>query len=104
MKKRAKIIPIFLFVLTILVLDRFLFLPGRMEGTWDYAYGTYIGDSISFTQNIDIVNNFEVKIQDNKKLDSFYLVGCYFGNLYLLNKETLEYTKYVAYESNADWF
>jgi hypothetical protein len=104
MKKKVAIIPIFLFVLTILVLDRFLFLPGRMEGTWDYEYGTYIGDSISFTQNIDIVNNFEVKIQDNKKLDSFYLIGCYFGNLYLLNKETLEYTKYVEYERNDSWF
>lgn len=90
--------PILLFTLAILVFDRFLFLPGRLEGSWDYEYGTYIGDQISFTQNIDIVNNFEVKIVENKKLDSFYLVGCYFGNLYLLQKETLEFTKYVRYE------
>lgn len=69
-----------------------------MEGTWDYEQGTFIGNPISFTYNIDIVDNFEIKIQDDKKLDSFYLVGCYFGNLYLLNKETLEYTKYVKFE------
>ena len=100
MKKRVEIIPILLFILTLLVLDRFLFLPGRMEGTWDYEKGTFIGDSISFSHNIDIVDNFEIKIQDNKKLDSFYLVGCYFGNLYLLNKETLEYTKYVKFEGS----
>jgi hypothetical protein len=68
-----------------------------MDGTWHYEYGTYIGDSIIF-QNIDIVNNFEVKIRENKKLDSFYLVGCYFGTLYLLNKDNLEYTVYVEYE------
>ncbi len=104
MKKRVEIIPILLFTLAILVFDRFLFLPGRMAGTWDYEYGTFIGDPISFTQNIDIVNNFEVKIQDNKKLDSFYLVGCYFGTLYLLNKETLEYTKYVKYEGSDSWY
>lgn len=100
MKKRVEIIPILLFILTLLVLDRFLFLPGRMEGTWDYEKSTFIGDSISFSHNIDIVDNFEIKIQDNKKLDSFYLVGCYFGNLYLLNKETLEYTKYVKFEGS----
>ena len=100
MKKRVQIIPILLFILTLLVLDRFLFLPGRMEGTWDYEQGTFIGDPISFSHNIDLVDNFEIKIQDNKKLDSFYLVGCYFGNLYLLNKETLEYTKYVKFEGS----
>ena len=94
MKKIIRILP---FLLLLLVLDRFLFLPGRMNGTWVYVQGTNIGDEITF-ENIDIVSNFETKIQKGKKWDSFYLLGCYFGNLYLLNKETLEYTKYVAYE------
>jgi hypothetical protein len=94
-KKRVEIL---LFILVILVLDRFLFLPGRMNGTWEYRTGTNIGDSITF-ENIDIVNNFEVKISTSKKLDSFYLLGCYFGTLYLLDKDTLEYTVYEEYES-----
>lgn len=68
-----------------------------MNGTWDYEKGTSMGDSITF-ENIDIVNNFEVKISNNKKLDSFYLLGCYFGTLYLLDKDTLEYTIYKKYE------
>lgn len=68
-----------------------------MNGTWDYKTGTNIGDSITF-ENIDIINNFEVKISANKKLESFYLLGCYFGTLYLLDKETLKYTVYEAYE------
>jgi hypothetical protein len=69
-----------------------------MNGTWEYRTGTNIGDSITF-ENIDIVNNFEVKISTSKKLDSFYLLGCYFGTLYLLDKDTLEYTVYEEYES-----
>lgn len=94
-----KAVEILLFILVFLVLDRFLFLPGRMNGTWEYKKGTNIGDSITF-DNIDIVNNFEVKISSSRKLDSFYLLGCYFGTLYLLDKDTLEYTTYVAVESS----
>lgn len=92
-----KPVEILLFVLVLLVLDRFLFLPGRMNGTWEYQTGTNIGDSITF-DNIDIVNNFEVKISTRKKLDSFYLLGSYFGTLYLLDKDTMEYTVYEKYE------
>ena len=92
-----KAIEIVLFLLVVFVFDRFLFLPGRMAGSWEYKTGTNIGDIITF-ENIDIVNNFEVKISTNKKLDSFYLLGCYFGTLYLLDKDTLEYTVYEAYE------
>lgn len=68
-----------------------------MAGTWTYEKGTNIGDSITF-DNIDIVSNFEVIIRENKKLDSFYLLGCYFGNLYLLDKDSMEYTVYVKDE------
>lgn len=89
--------PLFLFVL---ILDRFLFLPGRMDGIWQYEKGTYIGNSISFTYDIDIKDNFEIEIQLDKKIDSFYLLGCYFGTLYLLDKQTFEYSKYVKYEKS----
>lgn len=92
-----KIVSIVLFLLVVFVLDRFLFLPGRMNGTWDYVQGTSMGESITF-ENIDIVNNFEVKISNSRKLDSFYLLGCYFGTLYLLDKDTMEYTVYYKYE------
>ncbi|MBF6642528.1 hypothetical protein IVB69_13635 [Flavobacterium sp. J49] len=92
-----KAVEILLFLLVVLVFDRFLFLPGRMNGTWEYQTGTNIGDSISF-ENIDIVNNFEVKISTSRKLDSFYLLGCYFGTLYLLDKDTMEYTVYEKYK------
>ena len=75
-----------------------------MAGTWEYEKGTFIGDSITFTENIDIVNNLEVNIREDKNLDSFYLLGCYFGTIYLLNKATLEYTTYVEAEETNSLF
>lgn len=74
-----------------------MFLPGRMNNTWEYETGTDAGDPIIFN-NIDIINNFEVKITKNGKWNTFYLVGCYFGNLYLLDEETFKYTRYSELE------
>ncbi len=95
-----KIIRAWPFFLALLVFDRFLFLPGRMAGTWEYEQGKYIGETITFEQNIDIISNFEIKISGNRQLDSFYLLGCYFGTLFLLDKDTLGYTTYVEEETN----
>lgn len=103
MKKIINILPVLLLVF---VIDRFLFLPGRMSGEWEYEKGAFMGDSIEFSENIDIVSNFEVTLQKNKNLDSFYLLGCYFGTIYLLDKDTLEYTVYNAVEGShsSSWF
>ncbi len=95
MKKLLRTWPFFAFIF---LLDRFFFLPGRMEGSWQYEKGFYMGDPITF-EHIDIVDNFQLKIaESSKKINSCYLLGCYFGNLYLLDKETLDYSKYVKYE------
>lgn len=103
MRKIINILPVLFLVF---VIDRFLFLPGRMSGSWEYEKGTFIGESIEFSENIDIVNNFEVTLRKNKNLDSFYLLGCYFGTIYLLDKDTLEYTVYTAVEDHYSnsWF
>ena len=95
MKKIIRILP---FLLLLFVMDRLMFLPGRMDNTWVYEKGTLAGDPITFN-NIEIINNFEVKIQKGGKWNTFYLLGCYFGNLYLLDETTLEYTKYSKLES-----
>ena len=68
-----------------------------MDTTLEYEKGTYMGESIAF-ENIEIINNFEIKIQKAGNLNTFYLLGCYFGNLYLLDAKTLNYTKYVELE------
>ncbi len=56
---------------------------------------------IQFTfDNIEINNNFEIKIQKAGELNECYLLGCYFGNLYLLDSQMLKYTKYSELEEN----
>ena len=56
---------------------------------------------IQFTfDNIEINNNFEIKIQKAGELNECYLLGCYFGNLYLLDSQILKYTKYSELEEN----
>jgi hypothetical protein len=64
-----------------------------MDSIWQYESGVYVADMISY-DNIEIVNNFEVKISKSYKFDSFYLLGCYFGRLYLLEINSLKYTSY----------
>ncbi len=93
MKKIIGLWPFFLFLL---LLDRLFYLPGRMNGIWQYDEGTFIETPITFS-NIEIKNNFEVIINKNKskKSESFYLLGCYFGRLNLLNEDTLDYTKLI---------
>ena len=96
MKKIIRILPFFLFIV---ILDRFMFLPGRMDATWVYEKGINMGDLITF-DNIEIINNFEIQIQKAGELNECYLLGCYFGNLYLLDSQRLKYTKYSELEEN----
>lgn len=74
-----------------------MFLPGRMDATWEYEKGTNLGNPITF-DNIEIINNFEIIVRKTGEFNSCYLLGCYFGNLYLLDSKTLKYTKYVELE------
>lgn len=94
MKEVIRILPLFLFVF---LLDRFFFLPERMHGTWEYEEGIYKESPITF-ETIAITNNFEISINQSRKSQSFYLLGCYFGRLYLLDLQTLDYTKYTKVE------
>lgn len=83
MNKSSKLI---LILFLIIVVDRFLFMPNRINTIWEFETGNYIVDPISQIQNIKVVNNFEIEMYKNEKSASFYAVGCYFGNLYLLEK------------------
>ena len=68
-----------------------------MDATWEFENGTDMGNPITF-DNIDIINNFEIQIQKAGELNTCYLLGCYFGNLYLLDTQTLKYTRYTELE------
>ena len=84
----------------LLLLDRFFFLPGRMDATWEFKKGLFFGDPISY-ENIEIINNLEIRINKTGNSYSCYLLGCYYGNLYLLETQTLQYTKYCIIEKSS---
>ncbi|MEL1241725.1 hypothetical protein [Flavobacterium flavipallidum] len=93
MKKPFLIISI---VIVLLIGDRFLFMPSRLDNLWEYETGKYMGDPIAIEQNINIQNNFNIRISKNGNSASFYLIGCYLGNLLLLEKENLKFTRYIV--------
>ncbi|WP_396171611.1 hypothetical protein [Flavobacterium sp.] len=100
MNKLSRLI---LILFLIIAADRFLFMPNRMSAVWEFETGKYIGDPISKDQNIKVLNNFEIEISKNDKSASFYVIGCYFGAMFLLEKDTLKYTKYVVFEGSEMW-
>lgn len=100
MKNSIKLALIFFLII---LGDRFLFMPNRLNTVWEFERGNYIGDPISKNQNIKVLNNFEIKISKNEKSTSFYVIGCYFGKLYLLEKKTLKYNEYSKFEGSGLW-
>ena len=100
MNKSYKLILILFFIIAV---DRFLFMPSRMNTIWEFEKGNYMGDPISQIQNIKVMNNFEIEISKNEKSASFYVIGCYLGGLYLLEKNTLNYSKYSQFEGSDRW-
>lgn len=100
MNKTLKLI---LILFLIIIVDRFLFMPDRINTIWEFEKGNYIGDPISQIQNIKVLNNFEIEISKNEKSASFYVIGCYLGSLYLLEKNTLKYNKYSEFEGSGRW-
>ena len=70
-----------------------------MNTTWEFNKGNDMGNPITF-ENIDIISNFEIQIQKSGELNSCYLLGCYFGNLYLLDTQTFKYTRYTELEED----
>lgn len=100
MNKLSKLI---LILFLIIVIDRFLFMPDRINTTWEFEKGNFIGDPITKIQNIKVLNNFEIEIFKNEKSASFYVIGCYLGRLYLLEKEILKFNVYSSFEGSDMW-
>jgi hypothetical protein len=100
MNKLSKVI---LILFLIIVVDKFLFMPKRLNAIWEFEKGIYIGDPISQIQNIKVLNNFVIEISKNENSATFYVLGSYFGDLYLLEKKTLKYTKYSRFEGSDMW-
>lgn len=101
---KKKYLIFFLIFVALFLIDRFNFMTDRLHHTWLHESGLYLGDPISFKQDM-MLNKNEIsftkrELYKNKPLtesyrkDNFFLLGCYFGNLYLLNKRTHEIAIY----------
>ncbi len=83
-------------IVFIFIFDRIYFMPKRLDTTWlTDNYRNSLGDPINkwdfelknseliFKENISKKDNFLV--YQNRKSE-FYLLGCYFSNLYIYDK------------------
>jgi hypothetical protein len=96
MRKRNIKIAISIFLL-FFIIDRFAWMPERVKGkTWINVSGRSLGDPIAYKWDFTL-NGSEISFNDNKSKDDFpyeyrnrqsefYLLGCYLGNLYILDK------------------
>jgi hypothetical protein len=97
-----KVVRAFPFLFFILLLDRFFFLPGRMDAVWQHDFGANIGDPIVFS-SIEIISNFEIQVKKTNNFTNCYLLGCYFGNLYLIDAQNFTLSKYSEIDLNTIW-
>ncbi|MFA7444646.1 MAG: hypothetical protein WCY89_01765 [Flavobacteriaceae bacterium] len=96
MKKRNIKIAIIIIAL-LFIIDRFTWMPERVKGkTWMQESGRSLGDPMIYKWDF-VLNGSEIVFNDNKseedypfvfrnRQSKFYLLGCYFGNLYILDK------------------
>jgi hypothetical protein len=97
MKKRKIIIVIAFFLL--FIIDRYTWMPERVQGkAWLHESGRGLGDPIVYKWDFKL-NGSEIIFNNNNKSkedypyvyrnrqSEFYLLGCYFGNLYIFDKK-----------------
>ncbi|KIA97202.1 hypothetical protein OA93_14790 [Flavobacterium sp. KMS] len=96
MKSRnIKIAIVILFLL--FIIDRYTWMPERLNNqTWLQESERGLGDPITYKWDFTLVGS-ELIFKDNKskkdfpyvyrnRQSKFYLLGCYFGNLYIFDK------------------
>lgn len=106
MTRKKKILFGFIFLVILIVMDRYFWMPNRTKQLWLQESGRNLGDPIAYKQDF-ILNNSEIIFQgvkstnefptvmENRK-SKFYLTGCYFGILYIYDTERKELTKYIS--------
>ncbi|KGO87977.1 hypothetical protein Q765_02600 [Flavobacterium rivuli WB 3.3-2 = DSM 21788] len=93
MKRKVIIV---LVLISLLIIDRFLWMPERVETSWLNERGRNLGDPISCNQDFKL-NGSEIIFLNNKdsvdyptvyknRKGDFYLAGCYFGYLFIYDK------------------
>lgn len=95
--KSKKIIVVVIVIVIFFLFDRYTWMPDRVrENTWLHESGRGLGDPIAYKWDFTL-NGSKIIFNNNKsKVDfpyvyrnrqsKFYLLGCYLGNLYILDK------------------
>ncbi len=104
MNKNSKIlIGIIVFVI-FFISDRYVWMPKRVEQVWLQQSGRNLGDPIAYNQDFILSDSKVIfhgikstneypSVMGNRK-SKFYLVGCYFGLLYIYDINRKEITTY----------
>ena len=77
----------------ILLVDRYAFMPNRLRGTWEFQKGAYIRDPIVYSQHFHLEGHF-IAFKSGEK---FFLLGCYFGQLFLYDPIYGDITRYSRF-------
>ena len=77
----------------ILFIDRYAIMPKRLKGTWEFQRGAYIRDPIVYKQHFYLKGN-DVVFKGGEK---FFLLGCYFGQLFLYDPVCGDITRYSRF-------
>lgn len=101
MKKYIKPL-IFTVIIMLLIGDRLILMPNRVDGIWSYCSGTYLGDPIGCKQDFLLSENKIIFTRNKLELDviskkNIYLLGIYFGYMYMYDNESKEVIIYSRY-------
>ena len=105
MAKKKITILISMALLSLFILDRYFWMPKRTKGVWLIERGRNLGDPIAYEQDF-LLNGSEIIFHGKKSLDEFpavaknrkskfYLLGCYFGTLFIFDRIKSEVIVYV---------
>jgi hypothetical protein len=84
---------IVLFLVLLFVVDRYVFTPAKLKGTWEFQIGHYIRDPIVYKQHFELSSDTIYFTTGEKCL----LIGCYFDQLFMYDIDHKVITRYNRY-------
>lgn len=104
MLKYYKILIGLVCVFSIFTIDRFYFMENRLNEIWLHNSGRSFGEPLSINQNFIVKRNriYFINFIDKENFpktykntqSDFFLLGCYFGNMYIWDIDRKEITVY----------
>jgi hypothetical protein len=103
MKKKI-IMFTFFSILILVVIDRYLWMPDRVKKDWRWESGELLGDPLIYEEDFEVHGTIIIMkkyieidgFKNTNRMESkeYYIVGCYFGTLYVYNGTKKRMTVY----------